>query len=223
MSHKTKNAPEPAATGIEGSSNSTQQMRGTLVKIISNPPTSAEVAASFESRNAGKWTTLAETSSGTFTATIERYDFLDGDEVCVGGTEIHIDNAEQDGGESWHDLTVLKHQAKNFAKIAVEMIAASAAQDAIKVQRDPGAWIGDWFPAGTTGTPPLESNGGERDTHCVTLWQENSKDGSHTEPTVLIDCDGDLTPEAALEFAVHLAEEAGRALRIAADLQNGGE
>ncbi|KIQ15322.1 hypothetical protein, partial [Rhodococcus sp. MEB064] len=133
-------------------------------------------------------------------------------------TEIFIDNSEQDGGDSFHDLTVLWNQRNTFANTVADMIAAAAAVDEFKIVRDRAAG-GEWYPAGTKGTPSLIPAAGGTEVFCGTTWQETA-DGRVSAPTLSVHVGSQaFEPEQALKFAVQLIQEAGRAMRIRALVQ----
>ncbi|WP_027494465.1 hypothetical protein [Rhodococcus sp. JG-3] len=186
--------------------------------IIATAPTSAEVHARLEP-DGMELTVLAEVVRGPFKAAIKRHDARDGDEPYSDAPQIEIDCSEQDGGECFCDLTILPHYVDDFLHVAIEIWADfKVISGGIEIERDGGAFVGEWFvSAGTKGTPSRYIGEEKREVFASTTWQENDC-GQRTQPYVAITagpCVGFL-PSEAMTFALECVEESARAKAIEA-------
>ena len=186
------------------------------MSILPNTPTSADVLARLKADQA-EITVLAEVVRGPFTATIKRHDAKDGDEAYSDAPQIEIDCSDQDGGECFCDLTVLPRHVGDYLAVSTEISADFLAlTNGIEIESQDGAFEGEWHRSvGTVGTPSLRVGHLKSEVYASTTWQENSA-GDRTEVMVLANVNNcqDFTPQQAMEFALHLAQEASRAMSI---------
>lgn len=184
--------------------------------ILTTAPTSAEVLARLNPDD-GEDTVLAQVERGPFTVRVTRWDAKDGVEECSEPPQIVLDCRDQDGGEMFFDLTVLPHNVDDFTAVALESAADyKALTGGIEIEKQDGAFDGEWHrSAGTVGTPSLRVGPLEREVYASTFWQENEA-GDKTELFVMADLDRCqiFHPREALDFAIHLAQEASRAMAI---------
>ena len=186
--------------------------------ILPNTLTSAEVIAGLEP-DGMELTVLAEVIRGPFTARIKRHDAKDGTEAYSDAPQIEIDCSDQDGGELFCDLTILPQHVDDFLHVALEIWADfKVVTDGTEIERDGGAYVGEWFvAAGTKGTPSRYIGEEKKEVYASTAWQENDC-GQRTQPYVAVTagpCVGFL-PSEAMTFALDCVKEAARAKAIEA-------
>lgn len=185
---------------------------------IPNAPTSVEALAQLQP-NDGKDTVLAEVTKGAFVAQILRYDGHDGEEAFTEEPNIVIDCADQDGGQSFHDLTVLPRNVAAFMEAVIEIVADyTALTAAIETESQDGAFEGEWHrSAGTVGTPSMYVGPDRKEAYASTFWQTNDS-GQITQPYLSMNCGADVAflPREAMAFATQLLQEASRAVAIEA-------
>jgi hypothetical protein len=186
---------------------------------IPNAPTSAEVLAEL-APNGGQDTVLAQVTKGAFVAQVLRYDGHDGDETFTEQPNIVIDCADQDGGQSFHDLTVLPRNIDAFVEMVIEAVVDYRALNPseIETESQDGAFEGEWHRSeGTVGTPSMYIGPEKDEVYASTTWQANDR-GQITQPYLSMNCGADVAflPREALAFAAQLLQEASRAAAIEA-------
>ncbi|MFH5231008.1 hypothetical protein [Antrihabitans spumae] len=101
---------------------------------ILTAPTSSEVLAQLaalpfaqsgpDSTSHAATTLLAKVERGPFVAEITRFDMVEiGEPPYTAPPQITIDSSEQDGGQMFHDLTVLRDHVGDFLQVAIEIAA----------------------------------------------------------------------------------------------------
>ncbi|GEM_PF-869570 len=217
---KPRTAKIPAGVGAPtGTETNTRTLTNGAVdmSIVPNTPSSAEALAQLEP-NDGKDTVLAEVARGAFVAQVLRYDGHDGEDTFTEEPNIIIDCADQEGGQSFHDLTLLPRNIDDAVQTVIEIYSDyTVLTDGFgEIERQDDAFIGEWHrSAGTVGTPSMHVGPDKKEVYASTFWQENNS-GQITQPYLAINCGADVAflPREALAFAAQLLQEASRAVAI---------
>lgn len=121
-----ENAPGAGATATEGNESDPQQTGDSPMKLTFPDPARVLAELPEDQREDGTTVVLYTCTQGPFTGRISRYVYQHDHtgETVIDPIHITIDSSEQDGGQMFHDLTILDGQTSDFTVLVGALLAA---------------------------------------------------------------------------------------------------